>query len=290
MAGELRVSKTAQTYSLIVTIVYFTVYSLVFLITSIFCAWYINIDIKQTNQKNKETNNNEQQLGIEITSATINNTELEEFKTDNNEINIAEAHNKVKKPLSSIFSVAFVKLWTRSVWKKKSIYMSIVPHLFDQATDIGVLLQYYDIMRKQQNTDDKPNFQAQYWFFGSIAVITLHKIISCISVYLLTKSWIDVLYQFVDVLMVKAVYANYKLNVDEPSNGQRYLQILEGTFESGPQILIGLTFILKSDYSDALVLVSLIASLWTLTSRIAADDKSILNYNWKYVELKKKAP
>ena len=122
-------------------------------------------------------------------------------------------------------------------------------------------------------------------FSSSIAVIILHKVISCGAVYALTRNIKDVFLQFIDFMMIKAIYLNYKLNTEEPGNAQRYLQILEGTFESGPQILISILFITKT-YDpnvgiDPIILISAISSIWTLTSRVTSDDKLILHDEWK---------
>eukprot|EP01084_Bolivina_argentea_P042762 78832_1 len=237
--GSSLTSDTAASYSIAVTIIYFSTYASVFCGASIFCAYSINKEMNYT--------------------STI--------------------QAKTTKP-TSLCSKTFVKLWGKSLWKMKKVYISIVPHIFDQATDIGVLFQYYALWKD----DNFTIIEAQYWFFMGIFVIALHKLISCISIFLLFKNWKDVLYQLFDVLMVKAIYANYKLGMDEPSSGQRYLQVLEATFESGPQILISMAFILKTHIWDGIVLVSIVVSLWTLTSRIASDDKSVLAAEWRGIE------
>eukprot|EP01084_Bolivina_argentea_P209368 356643_1 len=234
-------SQGTAAYSVVVTIVYFSIYASVFFAASIFCAYEVKTKFKSKNDD----------FGLELAAAPI-----------------------------SLCSRKFLKLWVKSLWKMKKIYISIIPHIFDQATDLGVLFQYHAFWKNNTFTAIK----AQYWFFTSIIVIVLYKFISCISVYLLTKSPKDVVYQFFDVLMLKAVYANYKLKTDEPSNAQRYLQVLEATFESGPQILISMAFILKTNVWDGIVLVSIFASLWTLTSRVASDDKSVVADRWKSIE------
>eukprot|EP01083_Nonionella_stella_P039243 106736_1 len=190
---------------------------------------------------------------------------------------------QTKKVAASCCSKTFFKLWIKSLWQKKKLYLTVIPHFFDQATDLGVLFKYYSLWVTSSA------IEPQYWFFVSIFVISLHKIISCIAVYLLSRSCMDVIYQFFDLLMVRAIYTNYKLNKDEPSSAQRYLQILEGTFEPGPQILISLAYILKTrsareNVDDGIVFISIVASLWTLTSRIVSDDKSVMADEWQSLE------
>eukprot|EP01084_Bolivina_argentea_P122635 217309_1 len=239
-------SNTAASYSLVVSIIYFSTYVAVFCGASIFCAYSIYGTMKSPNGS----------IASNLKNKTTTRSRL------------------------SLCSRDFAKLWIKSLWKMKKVYISIVPHIFDQATDIGVLFQYYALWKD----DDFTIIEAQYWFSMGIFVIVLHKVISCIAVFLLLRNWKDVVYQLFDILMVKAVYANYKLGIDEPSSGQRYLQVLEATFESGPQILISMAFILKTHIWDGVVLVSIVASLWTLTSRISSDDKSVLAATWKRIE------
>eukprot|EP01083_Nonionella_stella_P151083 482308_1 len=95
-----------------------------------------------------------------------------------------------------------------------------------------------------------------------IAVIVMHKIISCSVIYALSESLLNVTLQIFDLMMVKAVYLNYKLGTNEPGNSQRLLQLLEATFESGPQLFISMMFIIKTHETDPLILISAISSLY----------------------------
>eukprot|EP01083_Nonionella_stella_P083750 231635_1 len=70
-----------------------------------------------------------------------------------------------------------------------------------------------------------------YLFVVSICVIIVHRIISSFAIYRLTKNKGFMLYQLFDLLMIRCVWTNYQLGTNEPSNQQRYLQILEAIFE-----------------------------------------------------------
>ena len=53
----------------------------------------------------------------------------------------------LKHPSNAIYTVyngKFFKDWCRSMWHKKKIYWAVVPHVFDQATDLGTIMVYYD--------------------------------------------------------------------------------------------------------------------------------------------------
>eukprot|EP01083_Nonionella_stella_P008967 25991_1 len=120
----------------------------------------------------------------------------------------------------------FLKSWGKSLWKKKKVYGQLIPHFFDQATDLGVIFEYWNL-REEEDIGIK----TMYLFGTSIFVIALHRIISSLAIYHLTKKPLDMLFQMLDLMMVRCIWTNYKLDLDEPSNSQRYLQILEATLE-----------------------------------------------------------
>ena len=119
-------------------------------------------------------------------------------------------------------------LWAKLLWKKKKVYLQLVPHFFDQATDFGVIFEFW---RLHQDGKDAGGLNTLYLFGVSIGVIVLHRIVSSIAVYRLTKNWIYCILQVFDALMIQCVWTNYQMDTDEPSNAQRYLQVLEATFE-----------------------------------------------------------
>ena len=177
----------AVDYSLVVTWTYFTVYVTIFFAVSIYCA----IVVKQEYDQHK----NEQQLQQEVQDQWS------------------------KKKL--------FKKWYRSVWKKKKVYLNLIPHLFDQATDFGVIAEYWRL----RNNPDEVGINT-IWLFGvSIFVILFYRIASTWEIYRLTQNEKFAVLQFFDLLMIQSVWTNYELDTDEPSNSQRYLQVLEAMFE-----------------------------------------------------------
>eukprot|EP01084_Bolivina_argentea_P250454 419604_1 len=234
---------TADSVGFYIAFVYMTVYASVFLCASIYCSYEVRH--QSTTDRNKSTN----------TSYTL------------------PIEDEIQKQMSK---TKFIKLWLKSLWTKKSIYLALIPHLFDQATDFAVMWRYYEL---SQTNNKYINFSAL--FYSSVAAIIIHKIVSCSVIYSLTQSFPNVFLQLLDLMMVKAIWINYKLKTNEPGNSQRLLQLIEGTFESGPQIFISLIFMIKSNAIDGLILVSLITSLWTLSSRVNSDDKGIVEESWR---------
>ena len=180
-----------------------------------------------------------------------------------------------------------MKAWGESMWRQKKIYWSIFPHIFDQATDIGVILEYYErwqlsIENKEEETATNP----MWFFFVSLFIVLLQRVVSTATIYALTKRMDLAFYQAVDLLMVRAVWVNHKLKLTKPCNPQRYIELLEAVFEAAPQLLLSLGFIFQSnEEAPPVVIVSALFSLWTLTSKIAADDAMLFREEHPMKEL-----
>eukprot|EP01083_Nonionella_stella_P078773 215773_1 len=189
--------------------------------------------------------------------------------------------HREKEPKANIFKL--IKAWVVSLWHKKKIYGELLPHFFDQATDFGVVYEFGKYYEEYQRTGVDIGINTQYLFYLSITIILAHRIVSAVAVYNLTHKPQYAIYQLLDVLMIKCVYTNYKLDTNQPSNAQRYLQTMEAIFESAPQILISTAFLIKTKQTtiSATVIASLFTSLFSLSARVSADDKVMLQDDWK---------
>eukprot|EP01084_Bolivina_argentea_P031597 58482_1 len=269
-----------------ISIIYFVIYGFVFLIASIYSAYDVEHkhNLLFTTQQNK-SNETKKDLDTAIELNEVQNIDIKQNEVSN-ALKENQSDENNHKPCTKRF-VKFVKYWIQSLWVKKSVYISIIPHLFDQATDFGVIYTYYVIL---QNPDSYPtennNVNMEALFLSSVFIIVLHKIISCAAIFALTRKCGDLFLQLLDLMMVKAIYLNYKYNLNEPGNAQRFLQILEATFESAPQIVLSMTFILKTQSGDTLIYISLISSIWTLVSRVKNDDKTLMKDTWKTLDFK----
>ena len=170
---------SAERYATTISIVYFSVYIAVFLIASIFCAYEVEQQhnlIRTHSRKQSTTSGKEASSKINPSSETKGQIEFTLTNTDQpthegleekswekqsqfqqeeiNENDLAEekygqaedsdVKNNKNKSCFKIFKT-FTKYWLKSLWTKKKIYISIVPHIFDQATDAGVIYTYYEI-------------------------------------------------------------------------------------------------------------------------------------------------
>ncbi len=88
----------------------------------------------------------------------------------------------------------------------------------------------------------------------------------------------DVFLQFWDLLLFRAIYINWKRQRKSPSNPQKYIQKLEGIYESTPQALLQLVFCVKTGTfsGNPLVAASLIFSIINLSFRQVTDDAQLV--------------
>eukprot|EP01084_Bolivina_argentea_P277183 473148_1 len=287
--------------STIITIVYASTYALLFIATSIYCLW----ELKQTNSHKEEIKtqnaiNNQLYINIKENKKLTEEIELHASGSE-------EKHQPKSKPYTGNFCID----WMKSIWNKKKIYWAILPHIFDQATDVGIIYQYYyDWMNHDQSSTTKQTNETInpfYFFVFGISIIIFQRIISTITIYTMTNNSTAAILQFFDVLMVKAVWVNYILQLDEPCNPQRYIELLESCFESSPQIILSMGYILKSAADGhniaPIFVISTAFSLWSLTSKVASDDRILfdgytqfrdlgfkfkkkcccINFNWQYL-------
>ena len=97
------------------------------------------------------------------------NPQNSEHENKNNTISEIEEVIKIK-----LSKKKFFKRWLKLTWSKKKVYLQLIPHFFDQATDFGVIFEYYRLSTEDQDTPIGIN--TWYLFWVSIGVIILHRI------------------------------------------------------------------------------------------------------------------
>eukprot|EP01083_Nonionella_stella_P303257 1049150_1 len=250
---------------LLLPIIYFSIYFLLFFAASIICAQEANLEYKKEKEKRKEAR-----------------TAKEQTKPD--DTNVIDVHQEMETKTKDIGCKWYLTRWATLVYEKKKVYLQIIPHLFDQATDFMVIMQYYQY--KQDKTFTSINTNAL--FYLAISILIVHRVISCFGVYVLTHNLWNVTLQLFDVLLIRCVYINYKFNSTEPTNMQRYLCILEGAFEAMPQLLLSTVFLTKTGDFSEIIVISLVSSIWTLTGQVAGDDKGVFKKEWRSFEFEYK--
>ena len=201
---------------------------------------------------------------------------------------------------------SYITRYILTGWKFKSMYGSLFTQLFDQVSDISVILQLYNLSQDE----DKGNvtcyhMNTYYLFLASLIVFLFYRFLSSFLIYrLLTDSHSPLLYkiiltilQFFDLSFIITLKINYQFQNITPCNPQRYITNLEAIFEAAPQFIIQLYFIItlnmkqnsngtKNDSTTNVILViSLFFSLVSIVSKKLSQDKECVNRKWQTINL-----
>ena len=190
------------------------------------------------------------------------------------------------------FIVYFFKFVLCEIRKKRKCYYPFVSHIIDQATDIAVIIKFYQISQfENKHNFDCPNINGTFLFSLSVGAFCLYGLISCIWVYNVTKSKFHTLLQVFDLKLYHAMYMNFVRNKQDPSNPQRFLQILEASLESFPQCVIQLYYLIvvgnrtnDSTVTTAFITFSLIFSIINISFKIISEDKVYFEKDWQSIE------
>ena len=136
-----------------------------------------------------------------------------------------------------------------AIWSRKSIYGQILVHLYDTATDVGVLVEWG---RLAYDDTDYESIDMYIMFWTSIGFILCYRILS--SMLAAVQSLVsddfddksesmqylsccsDCCLGIFDMYIIKTVWKSLKLGHEEPTPQQKASQLMESIFESLPQV------------------------------------------------------
>eukprot|EP01084_Bolivina_argentea_P073991 134242_1 len=185
----------SETIALNISIIYFVIYGLVFLIASIYSAY--EVESQHHIIISRKTKPLKQNIELQIVSNDTKQTQHETESTTVNDPNqVIDAIKNMNTDVSCFKrTISFIKYWGKALWDKKSVYFDIIPHLFDQATDMGVVYKYYEISQQPETYRDiHQSIDVEALLFTSVGIIIGYKIISSAAVYALTRRWQDLIY------------------------------------------------------------------------------------------------
>eukprot|EP01083_Nonionella_stella_P115659 343150_1 len=142
----------------------------------------------------------------------------------------------------------------KAIWNTKSIYGQLLIHLYDTATDFGVLVQWYSLAYNDINYE---SIDMLGLFWTAIGFLIAYRLLStCLGwcLYVDDDSTIDnpsratcILYSclgFWDMIIFQVIYASLKKQKKEPTQYQKLVQLFEAIFESMPQVILQSFFII----------------------------------------------
>eukprot|EP01084_Bolivina_argentea_P121821 215901_1 len=201
------------------------------------------------------------------------------------------------------------KDFLKIIWSKRAIYGQILVHVYDTATDFGVLIEWY-LLANDGNNYNSIDMVALFWTAMGFLIMyrLLAAFIGCITGYndyrntdnkicigcTCCGGWLGLL----DVYIIKVVYDALYGDADEPTPRQKMIQLSEAIFESLPQVVLQSVFLikgqndhkLKANSSIYLVAISLAASLFSIANKYTWLDKNCVVDDAKEAKLSKKPP
>eukprot|EP01083_Nonionella_stella_P176857 619998_1 len=164
--------------------------------------------------------------------------------------------------------------WLSTVWKMKGIYLSALVHIYDIATDIGIIVNWgYQAFAEENDKTDVRGINMMGLWASSMVAFLLYRFISAGFVYEFTGKLGRACVQFLDLEIYRAIYITHTLGREEAGNLQRWLQKFEAIFESALQSLLQLVYIVKTaDYSP-LIMSSIVLSFFSVAARFTSDDR-----------------
>eukprot|EP01084_Bolivina_argentea_P240547 404081_1 len=169
-----------------------------------------------------------------------------------------------------------LRSWMLDVYRRRHCYLPMISHLTDWITDTGVIIQFGTLAYITTKADCN-GLDMNVLFALSIFILLFYRTISSLLIYNYTKSCKRFLMQFIDFEIFRTLYVNYLCDKTEPCSPQKWINSLEAAFESSPQALIQMVYLVKTGSFGASldVVLSLILSLMCIISKIISDDKVI---------------
>lgn len=186
-----------------------------------------------------------------------------------------------------------LKRWFSLFRSKKSMYFEALIHLLDTATDIGVLIDWYQIGSKKNininntSADDNYSYSDNFidvmvLFWLSLFVKLSYHFVSSGYIWYLTRSLRKTIFQFLDIALFEMVFLNWKWNLSDACEPQKFIHKLEATFESFGQALLQFVYlcytynnndiIYGNSYESPFVIISFVFSIISMSMRFITDD------------------
>eukprot|EP01084_Bolivina_argentea_P216577 367893_1 len=166
--------------------------------------------------------------------------------------------------------------WLKTLWILKKIYLTSLLHIFDVATDVGIIVDWgYQAFAEKNGGDNKNlgELDMMVMFLCSLVAWFLYRFISAGFVYEFTGKFKRAFIQFLDLEIYNAIYITHKLGREEAGNLQRLVAKFEATFEAAPMALLQLVYIVKTSDYTTLIMLSITLSFISVIARYSSDEK-----------------
>ena len=246
--------------------------------------------VKRNKKRHKleQQQEHEQQLQLQLQLQVHSSSEEAIYKQQTSSslssANVHQESNTTSKKKSKSKQPSLIKSWFLDVWFRRRCFIPLLTHLIDQVTDVGVILNFWYLSRKQEK--DKSVCQSitvLYLFIGSVFAFIFYRVVSSVAMYNQTKKCYRFLFQLLDLELYRTLWVNYKLGKGKPNNAQRWIQSQEAFLEAFPQTLIQLYYVVKVGTNEAsgLVIFSFTMSLLSMIGKTVSEDKLMFEQEYQ---------
>eukprot|EP01083_Nonionella_stella_P205875 749310_1 len=193
------------------------------------------------------------------------------------------------------------KSFLKALWKKKGIYGHVLVHLYDTATDVGVLVQWGIYANQESHGTNIETLDMNLLFWTSMGFVIFYRLtsslIGCYSSESRCGCCFNAFLGLIDMYVLEVIYGALVDDAVEPTIKQKTIQLTEAILEALPQVVLQSVFIIRSQndsylstQSSSLVALSLLASLGSVANKYLFVDYDSVVWVAKEGEWSKKSP
>ena len=184
----------------------------------------------------------------------------------------------------------------QTLWRGRRCYFRLFTHIINQATDIGVTIEFYRISQ-QEGSNECDDVRPFVLCIASILFIILYRVVTAFCLYSLTFRLDYIILQLFDVLILQSIVVNtvllnnsitIKNNENQTKNKnknknkisickpQMLIEKFSMVIQSFPQLLLQLYFIIQTKSQNGLILFSIFISFFSIISLLVIQDNRLL--------------
>ena len=183
--------------------------------------------------------------------------------------------------------------WIKAVWKRRAVYGAILIHIYDTATDIGVIIIWGELAVDELNGKTHvENVDMMVFFVLGLVFLVVYRIVTFIAFTQVTGCCsIEAILSIFDLAVIHQVYEAHKDNLQEPTEYMMVVQLAEGVTESVPQVMLQSVFLMRTYNNNSsllpladtiLLILSVAASILSISSKYTRVDRSDSTYVTKF--------
>eukprot|EP01083_Nonionella_stella_P075744 206014_1 len=215
---------------------------------------------------------------------------------------------------------ASIQKFAYSVWKQRGIYSPVIIHIYDTATDIGVLYEWYNLAQFEKTERNLESLDMQQFFWTGIGFMIAYRVVigffgailrtvetdssDLTNCQTLMASILGFFLGLLELNIFVCIHADYKESIffekpyDRAGTAQKISQLMEGVLESLPEVVMQSVFLMRALNDpklkevagdiEGLVIFSIIASVMSITNKYVWIDEFMVWHNAKSIYMTEK--